>query len=586
MATVIISNLPPISGTGIPQGTDWTPATDTTDTTESNSGTTKKYARWAELNFNLTAMGLTPYTAVKAASTTTLTATYTNGSLGVGATLTNAGAQVALTLDDVILAVADRVLIKNQASTFQNGIYVVTAIGSESTNWVLTRATDFNEAADVIQYGVVLVNAGTESAGLLYQESGAGPFIIGTTPITFVEYSTVSSISGVASITGTANQVIASAAVGAVTLSLPQDIATTSAVTFGRLNVDNLRLDGNTISSTDTNGNINLLPNGTGSILGGDSSVFWYTGGTEALQMTAINDSANFVAGSFVNTAGNAPKFDAYKSRSTAPGAFVAVQSDDEILRIRAFGDDGTQFSQVGGMLVKAVGTISAGVVPGQLQLFTANAAGAITTALTINNAQVVSLTNALPVTSGGTGTTTSTGSGSVVRATSPTLTTPVLGTATATSLSFSSTSGIIGTTTNNSAAAGSVGEYIESVVLAAAATSVTTVSAENLTSISLTAGDWDVWGNITFLPASTTSVNSTFAWISSVSATIPDDSLICGSSYGSTPIVSSGSDMCVTVVQRRFSLSAPTTIYISNYCAFTVSTMTKCGGIYARRAR
>lgn len=51
------------------------------------------------------------------------------------------------------------------------------------------------------------------------------------------------------------------------------------------------------------------------------------------------------------------------------------------------------------------------------------------TTAVSISTAQVVTLTNALPVASGGTGTTTSTGTGSIVLSNSPTLVTPALGT-------------------------------------------------------------------------------------------------------------------------------------------------------------
>ena len=191
MASIIISNLPPLpagTGSGSPKGTDLSPATDTTDTTEAASGTTKKYTRAAELNFALTALGFATYTAVLAASTTALTATYSNGTLGVGATLTNSGAQVALTLDGVTLSVGSRVLIKNQAAPAQNGIYVVTAIGTTSANWILTRATDMDTAAEVIQYAVTLVNQGAISAGLLYEETGAGPFIIGTTSIVFSQF--------------------------------------------------------------------------------------------------------------------------------------------------------------------------------------------------------------------------------------------------------------------------------------------------------------------------------------------------------------------------------------------------------------
>ena len=57
-------------------------------------------------------------------------------------------------------------------------------------------------------------------------------------------------------------------------------------------------------------------------------------------------------------------------------------------------------------------------------------------------------------------------GSGAISLTTSPTFVTPVLGAASATSVAFTSTSGIIGTTTNNSAAAGSVGEFVGSSVV------------------------------------------------------------------------------------------------------------------------
>jgi len=209
MATIKISALT----TGTPKGTDETPAVDTTDTTQASSGTTKKYIRSSELNYYLHAQGLTTYTAVLAASTGALTATYANGALGVGATLTNAGAQAALTLDGVTLAVSDRVLIKNQAAPAQNGIYTVTTVGTASTNWVLTRATDYDQAAEIIQYGVVLVNQGTISAGLLYQETGAGPWTIGTTAITFALYAAGS---GSSVNIGTANQTAYYATAGSV----------------------------------------------------------------------------------------------------------------------------------------------------------------------------------------------------------------------------------------------------------------------------------------------------------------------------------------------------------------------------------
>ena len=61
---------------------------------------------------------------------------------GVGATLTNAGTQAALTIDSVALASTNRVMVRLQTNAAENGVYTVTTVGDGSTNWVLTRATD------------------------------------------------------------------------------------------------------------------------------------------------------------------------------------------------------------------------------------------------------------------------------------------------------------------------------------------------------------------------------------------------------------------------------------------------------------
>ena len=63
----------------------------------------------------------------------------------------------------------------------------------------------------------------------------------------------------------------------------------------------------------------------------------------------------------------------------------------------------------------------------------------------------------------------------------------------------------IHGTGTNDSAAAGYVGEVIESNVPIGSAISISAGVAANITSITLTAGDWDIWGGVTLLPAGST---------------------------------------------------------------------------------
>ena len=176
-----------------------------------------------------------------------------------------------------------------------------------------------------------------------------------------------------------------------------------------------------------------------------------------------------------------------------------------------------------------------------------------------------------------------STGTGKFVGDTSPTLVTPILGAATATSVAFSpTTSGIIGTTAADNASAGKVGEVISSNIAYASAISITNATPKNLTSISLTAGDWDVWGNIGFLPAATTTVSLIYGGISTTSATFPDTSLVSLLQLA----FATGAAQVLPVVRQRINVNATTTVYLVGQAGFAVSTMTFFGGIYARRAR
>jgi len=152
-------------------------------------------------------------------------------------------------------------------------------------------------------------------------------------------------------------------------------------------------------------------------------------------------------------------------------------------------------------------------------------------------------------------------------------------------SITFSSTSGVIGTTTNDFAAAGSVGEIIQSVIASGSYVSLTTATATNLTSISLTAGDWDVWGNVSFIPAAITNVVQARSWISTTSATLPDASLYNGIENVAGGIVP-GDNFGVIPPTLPIKLASTTTVYLSAISTFSVSTAAVCGGIYARRRR
>ena len=166
--------------------------------------------------------GLNVKDAVRAATTANLTVTYSNGSSGVGATLTNAGTQAALTLDSIALSVGDRVLVKDQTTGFQNGIYTVTNAGSVSTNWVLTRATDFdnNPGGEAAGGDFVFVQEGTTQADNGYVVTTNGTITIGTTSIDWVQFSGAGQIvagdgltksGNTLNVVGTANRIAISA---------------------------------------------------------------------------------------------------------------------------------------------------------------------------------------------------------------------------------------------------------------------------------------------------------------------------------------------------------------------------------------
>ena len=247
-----------------------------------------------------------------------------------------------------------------------------------------------------------------------------------------------------------------------------------------------------------------------------------------------------------------------------------------------------------------------------------------------------------LPVNQGGTGVLTSTGTVAVVLSTSPTLVTPTIGAATATSIKISNT-GIIdtngkvalafvattnavnvftltnsiataspslaatgtdtniimtlngkgtggiaakGTSTNDNAGAGYVGEFVSSNIVAGSAVALTTGVAANITSISLTAGDWDVWGTIALNPAGTTTTSQLFGGISTTTATLP--TAPGGGAYLALFNYSllAGQGTNNPVGTTRISISGTTTVYLVVTAAFAVSTNSGYGFIGARRVR
>lgn len=393
------------------------------------------------------------------ASTANLTATYNNGASGVGATLTNSGAQAVFALDGVTANLNDLVLIKNQSSQSENGYYVVTNVGSVSTDWVLTRSPKYDLPSEIEPGDLFVITAGNTLANTTWIQT-ATVTAVGTDPITFSQYSVAVPIPVSQGGTG-----LTSAAANSVFITNGSAIPAWSTTLPSGLTIPGYAASGANADITSLTALTGTLraPTNISSSAGLTLLAFTYTG-------TAVNH-----IGILNNTTGSPP-------------AIFAVGSDPNVT----------------------------------LQLSGQGTGGAT----------------------------------------------------------------LEGTSTNDNATAGFVGEFFSSVIAAASAVSVTNNTATNVTSlVNLPAGDYDVWGNVNFPTVSATAPQQVVCWISSTSASIPDQSLISGTVLTAAGGVLAGGNG-VNALPRRFSLGSATTIYITAYASATSGNATACGGIYARRRR
>jgi hypothetical protein len=141
------------------------------------------------------------------------------------------------------------------------------------------------------------------------------------------------------------------------------------------------------------------------------------------------------------------------------------------------------------------------------------------------------------------------------------------------------------GTTTNDSAGAGDLGEYIFSQTVVATQVVLSSSTPANITSILLTPGDWDVWGNVFFNTSPSTTVTTIEAAISTTSASIPTFPS-SGGAQAINAAFTTGAGQILSAGQVRISIATNTTIYLVGLSAFAVSTMGACGFIGARRRR
>ena len=203
--------------------------------------------------------------------------TYNNGN----GTLT-ADANGALTVDGVTMSVNDRILVKDQSSAVQNGIYKVTATGGASAVFVLTRTPDADTASELTGGTFFFVEQGTANADNGYVATHNGTPTFGSTSITFSQFSGAGQISAGDALTKTGNQI--DVAVDDSSIEVSSDalqvkaLGITNAMLAGSIaasklagSIGNAKLSNSTVTFADDSSTVsNISLGGVLTILGGE----------------------------------------------------------------------------------------------------------------------------------------------------------------------------------------------------------------------------------------------------------------------------------------------------------------------------
>lgn len=254
--TIAASDIPDISATYE------TKSNKSTDTALGTSNTLYPSQNAVKAYVDSVAQGLSVKRSVRLATAAALAANvYDNGASGVGATLTGVSVG-ALTIDGTAVAVADRVLIKDEVTQANNGIYTVTATGSGIAVYILTRATDMDSSGE-FDGAFTFVEIGTTNSDSGWVCTTDGAVTVGTTAITFTQFSGAGQITAGNGLTKTGNTLNAVGTTNRIVVAADSIDVGSDVYVLGGTDVP--VTDGGTGASTFTDAGV-LIGNGTGAV--------------------------------------------------------------------------------------------------------------------------------------------------------------------------------------------------------------------------------------------------------------------------------------------------------------------------------
>lgn len=251
------------------------------------------------------ANGLDVKASVRVATTANLAGTYNNGA----GTIT-ASSNGAISVDGVSLVVNDRILVKDQSTAAQNGFYKVTTVGSGSAAFVLTRTPDADAASELTAGAFTFTEEGSANADNGYVLSTNGAITLGTTGITFEQFSGAGQISAGNGLTKTGNTIDAVGTADKITVSAnaitiassyvgQNTITTLGTITTGVWNGTDIGVaHGGTGLSAVAKGSV-LVANSANTLSaldggGSDDGYLFYTSSSDTLSFATSVDGGTF----------------------------------------------------------------------------------------------------------------------------------------------------------------------------------------------------------------------------------------------------------------------------------------------------
>lgn len=313
--------------------------------------------------------------ACKYATTTALPAVvYNNGTSGVGATLT-AVSFGAISFDGATPSVGDRVMVKNQVSTFQNGSYTVTVVGGVATLFVLTRTTDFNQSAEIKTGDSFFISSGSTLSATTWTYTGIDNPVMGTDVITFVQTTGQGSFIAGSGITITGTTI-------SITTSGVTNAMLAGSITDGNLLTPYIKADGTrALSGNWAAGSFYISSSQFGAGTGSTAP-----SSTMHVVETSTSTPRGILADQY-STGISGSRITMRKARGTFASPTVIV-TGDTLASWTASGYDGANFIDSGKILISSIGTIGTGIVPSTMAFQTMNASGVLTTGFTIDQSQ------------------------------------------------------------------------------------------------------------------------------------------------------------------------------------------------------